>query len=190
MLFSLLLIPIAAIVEWARGDGYKLPAACILGITFAGSSFLSGIPLIQCILSIPVVTGGFYATAITSPRPLFGCLHGVVNPYEWKYNKFNKWMYDLTEDIVGYQNGRDFGMVFGAFRGLYCLVISVGLGIVFLTPWIVPLGLLGSYQGLCYFAAGKILPNNKFNAALARIFFGCVIGIILSLSLLIKMEYY
>ena len=185
MLFlSLLLILLASTADYFRGESHKFISAIALGIAFGLSAVITEHSLIQVLVSVLIIPLGFYATAITTPRPLFAALHGNINPDEWDVTPLNKWMYSLSMKLASpLTQAVKFSIIYGACRGLYCLAYSIPCALIFQNPLIAPIGILGSTQGLCYYMAGKILPDNEKNAGLARLFFGGVQGLILFLIL-------
>ena len=188
MLFLIaVLVLVAAAADYFRGESHKLLSAIALGTTFGITLAVAGSSLSIGSACGFITVFGFYATAITTPRPLFTALHGNINPDEWDVTFLNKWMYSVSMKLASpIDRSVKFAVIYGACRGMYCLSYSIPCAIVIQNALIAPIGILGSCQGLCYLLAGKLLPDNEKNAGVARLLFGGVQGIILSLILVLS----
>jgi len=178
----LILVCAGAIADLARGEERKLPSALGLSTVMALVIYLNSQSIALAGFAVAITFSGFYLAAMTSPRPLFGAIHGSINPEEWKYNPANKWLYTLSLKLADPINdGKWFGIIYGFFRGLYCLPATFLFAWLFFNSFLAPIGILGCLQGICYWVAGKALPGKESNARLARVLFGSIQGLILGL---------
>lgn len=179
-----LIILVTSFAEFIRGLNMKLPAAIAVGVAFTTLSFFTEIGFLLSILSGIVVIAGFYICAMTTPRPLFGALHGRVDPAEWEFNIWNRWMLVTTKVFADpHKQGYRFGIIYGALRGLYAFFTSAGIAAIHQNPWMIAVGAVGLLQGLCYRLASILMPDNEYNPALARFLWGTVYGVMLYILL-------
>lgn len=175
-MLDFIIIPISAIAYRFRGggimpcpDGFRKPIYCIA----TGAAF----GLLAWDIWAGIIVGvGSLLPALTSPRPLFWGWQGVYRSEEVKPNILNGWMHWLAFQY-GYGSPTKYALVYGTCRGLFELPTTIALAMYYHNWWIAPVGFLGGFMGIVYYAAGKL---SKDNAVMwAELGYGALRGVII-----------
>lgn len=187
---------IIAILHRFRGGGIiKNPTSNRRVISSILIGVISGIMLTDLyqyyhtLIVISIITVGYYLSVLSGTGDT-GLL-AITGRFDGKLNKsvLNTWVYFITDyilngtpDNTSRQFNRKWGAVAMSIRGLYRLVITTVLAILYHTPLISLFGLLGVLSGIVYYKIGS-LGENKYSVTIAELLDGWLYAIMIYLCI-------
>jgi len=153
-MIDLLIVPIAAICNIARGRGYKLASGVVLAGLYILLYWIDTKQLsLYTFTAFPIIVMGWYLANMVGTGYVFNAIHGRYAP-KWK------------------------GTLYGCARGLLKAPMVVALAFLYHHPINALWGLLAGFSGICYWLGG--LPKeNKYSVVVAEALDGILLGIMI-----------
>lgn len=199
MLINAITAIIFGVLNRLRGIGKpsKPWVALLVSVVAGGYHFVGTNNMVQAGIFGLIWGIGFLVMNIVGTGDGFAAIHGRYDGIR-KYNPFNRWVYWLADKIAGkpyedslgilpknLQNAnKKWGFWYMTFRGLYSIVPTVALALVFYVPLLIPVGTLGFLAGPFYRLQG-FFPEHKYSSAVAEVLHGLLLGLMVVLSSLL-----